>query len=408
MASEGLRWTSFYAQAPVCSPSRAALLTGRLHLRSGMFGRHTAVLFPDSRSGLPTEEITLAESLSDLGYTTGIIGKWHLGHRPQYLPIRHGFDYWFGVPYSNDMDWNLPNGLEPRAAYFQPETSYWQVPLIRNDTELERPVDQTTLTKRYTEEAVAFIETHQDEPFFLYMPHSMPHMPLFVSDQFSGQSTAGIYGDVVEEIDWSVGQVIMTLEAANLARQTLVIFTSDNGPWLSYQTHAGSSGLLRDGKGTTFEGGMRVPGIFWWPGMIEPAVTQEIGSAMDLFTTVISLAGGQIPTDRPIDGMDLSPVLFGTGSSPRETMAYYRMGELFAFRQGSYKAHFVTEGRYGLPPLRTDHNPPLLFNLDEDPGELFDIASTHPDVLTSILVEVSRHRTNLTIGDPLFDSRETP
>ena len=408
MASEGLRWTSFYAQAPVCSPSRAALLTGRLHLRSGMFGRHTAVLFPDSRSGLPTEEITLAESLSDLGYTTGIIGKWHLGHRPQYLPIRHGFDYWFGVPYSNDMDWNLPNGLEPRAAYFQPETSYWQVPLIRNDTELERPVDQTTLTKRYTEEAVAFIETHQDEPFFLYMPHSMPHMPLFVSDQFSGQSTAGIYGDVVEEIDWSVGQVIMTLEAANLARQTLVIFTSDNGPWLSYQTHAGSSGLLRDGKGTTFEGGMRVPGIFWWPGMIEPAVTQEIGSAMDLFTTVISLAGGQIPTDRPIDGMDLSPVLFGTGSSPRETMAYYRMGELFAFRQGSYKAHFVTEGRYGLPPLRTDHNPPLLFNLDEDPGELFDIASTDPDVLTSILAEVSRHRTNLTIGDPLFDSRETP
>ena len=405
MAEEGLRWTSFYAQAPVCSPSRAALLTGRVHLRSGMFGRRTAVFFPDSRAGLPAEEITLAEALGDLDYATGIIGKWHLGHLPEYLPTRHGFDYWFGIPYSNDMDWNLPDGLENRTAYFEPEIDYWHVPLMRNEVELERPADQTILTRRSTEEAVAFIEDHRDEPFFLYMPHSMPHMPLFVSDQFRGRSTAGIYGDVIEEIDWSVGQVIAALERAGLSENTLVVFTSDNGPWLSYRTHAGTSGLLRDGKGTTFEGGMRVPGLFWWPGTLEPGVTQEIGSAMDLFTTVIALVGGSVPADRPIDGVDLSPVLFGTGPGPRETMAYYRMGELYAFRRGRYKVHFVTEGRYGLPPPRTDHDPPLLYDLDEDPAERYDLAAARPEALAVVVAAAERHRADMTMGEPLFDSR---
>ena len=405
MAEEGLRWTSFYAQAPVCSPSRAALLTGRVHLRSGMFGRRTAVFFPDSRAGLPAEEITLAEALGDLDYATGIIGKWHLGHLPEYLPTRHGFDYWFGIPYSNDMDWNLPDGLENRTAYFEPEIDYWHVPLMRNEVELERPADQTILTRRSTEEAVAFIEDHRDEPFFLYMPHSMPHMPLFVSDQFRGRSTAGIYGDVIEEIDWSVGQVIAALERAGLSENTLVVFTSDNGPWLSYRTHAGTSGLLRDGKGTTFEGGMRVPGLFWWPGTLEPGVTQEIGSAMDLFTTVIALVGGSVPADRPIDGVDLSPVLFGTGPGPRETMAYSRMGELSAFRRGRYKVHFVTEGRYGLPPPRTDHAPPLLYDLDEDPAERYDLAAERPEALAVVVAAAERHRADMTMGEPLFDSR---
>ena len=405
MAEEGLRWTSFYAQAPVCSPSRAALLTGRVHLRSGMFGRRTAVFFPDSRAGLPAEEITLAEALGDLDYATGIIGKWHLGHLPEYLPTRHGFDYWFGIPYSNDMDWNLPDGLENRTAYFEPEIDYWHVPLMRNEAELERPADQTILTRRSTEEAVAFIEDHRDESFFLYMPHSMPHMPLFVSDQFRGRSTAGIYGDVIEEIDWSVGQVIAALERAGLSENTLVVFTSDNGPWLSYRTHAGTSGLLRDGKGTTFEGGMRVPGLFWWPGTLEPGVTQEIGSAMDLFTTVIALVGGSVPADRPIDGVDLSPVLFGTGPGPRETMAYYRMGELYAFRRGRYKVHFVTEGRYGLPPPRTDHDPPLLYDLDEDPAERYDLAAERPEALAVVVAAAERHRADMTMGEPLFDSR---
>ena len=405
MAEEGQRWTSFYAQAPVCSPSRAALLTGRVHLRSGMFGRRSAVFFPDSRAGLPDEEVTLAEVLGDLGYATGIVGKWHLGHLPEYLPTRHGFDSWYGIPYSNDMDWNLPEGLGNRSAYFEPEIDYWQVPLIRNETEFERPADQTTLTRRYTEEAVAFIEEHRDGPFLLYMPHSMPHMPLFASEEFRGRSTAGIYGDVIEEIDWSVGQVMAALEGAGLSERTLVVFTSDNGPWLSYQTHAGTPGLLRDGKGTTFEGGMRVPGLFWWPGTIEPGVTQEIGSTMDLFTTAIALAGGRVPDDRPIDGVDLSPVLFGEGPSPREVMSYYRMGELYAFRQGRYKVHFVTEGRYGLPPLRTDHDPPIMFDLDEDPAERFDVAAERPEALAAIVAAAERYQANMTVAEPLFDLR---
>ena len=405
MAAEGQRWTNFYAQAPVCSPSRAALLTGRVHVRSGMFGRRQGVFFPDSRSGLPDEEVTLAEALRELGYATGIVGKWHLGHLPQYLPTRHGFDSWYGIPYSNDMDQNLPEGLTNRSALFEPEIDYWQVPLIRNETEFERPTDQTTLTRRYTEEAVAFIEANRDGPFLLYLPHSMPHVPLFASDEFREQSTAGIYGDVIEEIDWSVGQVIAALDRAGVSERTLVVFTSDNGPWLSFQTHGGTSGLLRGGKGTTFEGGMRVPGIFWWPGTIEPGVTQEIGSAMDLFTTAIALAGGQVPDDRPIDGVDLSPVLFGEGPSPRDVMAYYRLGELYAFRQGRYKVHFVTEGRYGLPPERTDHDTPLLFDLDQDPSERFDVAAERPEAFDAVVAAAERYRANMTFAEPLFDLR---
>ena len=405
LAAEGQRWTSFYAQAPVCSPSRAALLTGRLHLRSGMFGRRTGVFFPDSRAGLPADEVTLAEALRDVGYATGIVGKWHLGHLPPYLPTRHGFDSWFGIPYSNDMDWDLPDGLDNRTAYFNPDVDYWQVPLMRDETEIERPAQQATITRRYTEEAVRFIREHEDEPFFLYVPHSMPHMPLFVSDAYRGRSAAGIYGDVIEEIDWSVGEIVDAVETAGLADRTLVVFTSDNGPWLRFETHAGTAGLLRDGKGTTFEGGMRVPGIFWWPGTIEAGVTQEIGSSMDLFTTVVSIAGGTIPDDRPIDGVDLSPVLFDAGASPRRTMAYYRMGELFAFRLGAYKVHFITEGRYALAPARTRHDPPLLFNLDVDPAERYDIAASEPEVLAGVLAEVARHRAGMTVGEPLFDLR---
>ena len=405
MAAEGQRWTSFYSQAPVCSPSRAALLTGRIHLRSGMFGRRQGVFFPDSQAGLPAEEITLAEALRDAGYATGIVGKWHLGHRPEYLPTRHGFDSWLGIPYSNDMDWLVPAGTERRAAMFDPRTDYWHVPLMRDETVVERPADQSTVTRRYAEEAVSFIEGHRDEPFFLYLPHTMPHMPLFRSEDFRGRSSAGVYGDVIEEIDWAVGQVLETLERLDLAERTLVVFTSDNGPWISYRTHGGSAGPLRHGKGTTFEGGMRVPGLFWWPGTIAPGVTQAIGSAMDLFTTAIVLGGGAVPDDRPIDGVDLSPVLLGTGPEPRDTMAYYRMGELFAFRVGPYKAHFTTAGRYGLPPERTDHDPPLLFDLGADVGERYDVAAERPDVLAAVVAAAEAHRAGMTVAEPLFDLR---
>jgi len=408
MSREGQRWTSFYAQAPVCSPSRAALLTGRVHLRSGMFGRREAVFFPDSYAGLPAEEVTLAEALREVGYATGIVGKWHLGHLPEYLPTRNGFDSWFGIPYSNDMDGNLPDGMTNPTAFLDPEVAYWQVPLMRNEEEIERPADQFTVTQRYAEEAVSFIELHQGEPFFLYLPHTMPHLPLFRSEAFAGHSSAGIYGDVIEEVDWAVGRVLDAIERLDLATNTLVVFTSDNGPWIRFETHGGSAGPLRHGKGTTFEGGMRVPGIFWWPGQIEPGVTQEIGSATDLFTTAVTLGGGTIPNDRPIDGVDISPVLFGTGPSSRKIMAYYRMGELYAFRQGTHKVHFTTQGRYDLPPERVDHDPPLLFDLSVDVGERYDVAADQPDALAAIVAAAERYRADMTVGEPLFDLRGTP
>ncbi|HCR00746.1 MAG TPA: arylsulfatase [Acidobacteria bacterium] len=370
-----------------------------------MYGRQQGVFFPDSQAGLPAEEITVAEALRDAGYATGIVGKWHLGHLPEYLPTRHGFDSWFGIPYSNDMDRQLPNGMDNRTAYFRPEIEYYQVPLMRNEVELERPVNQHTVTKRYAEEAVAFIRAHRNEPFFLYLPHTMPHMPLFRSGDFEAHSSAGIYGDVIEEVDWAVGQVLDALDRFGLSENTLVVFTSDNGPWTSFQTHGGSAGPLRHGKGTTYEGGMRVPGVFWWPGTIEPGVTQEIGSATDLFTTAITLAGGTMPEDRPIDGVDLSAVLFDTGSSPREEMAYYRMGELFAFRKGAHKVHFVTEGRYGLPPERTEHDPPVMFDLRVDIGERYNISATQPEILAAVIAAAERYQDRMTAAEPLFDLR---
>ena len=230
MAAEGQRWTSFYSQAPVCSPSRAALLTGRIHLRSGLFGRRQGVFFPDSRGGLPADEITLAEALRDAGYATGIVGKWHLGHLPEHLPTRHGFDSWLGIPYSNDMDWQVPSGPDRRAAMFDPRVDYWHVPLMRDEAVVERPADQHTVTRRYAEEAVSFIEAHRDGPFFLYLPHTMPHMPLFRSEGFRDRSTAGVYGDVIEEIDWAVGQVLETLDRLELAERTLVVFHERQRP----------------------------------------------------------------------------------------------------------------------------------------------------------------------------------
>ena len=406
MAAEGQRWTSFYSQAPVCSPSRAALLTGRIHLRSGMFGRRQGVFFPDSHHGLPAGEITLAEALGELGYATGIVGKWHLGHRPEFRPLRHGFDSWFGIPYSNDMDWQVPPGRDARrAAILDPSIDYWHVPLMRDDEEVERPADQTTISRRYAEEAVRFIREHRHGPFFLYVPHTMPHVPLFRSEAFAGRSAAGRYGDVIEEIDWSVGRILETLREEGLDERTLVIFSSDNGPWLSYRQHGGSAGLLRQGKGTTWEGGMRVPGIFRWPGTIRPGVVQEIGATTDLFTTIVPLAGGTVPDDRPLDGVDLSPVLLGGGPGPRDWMAFYRMGELYAYRQGPYKVHLVTEGRYGIGGERTEHDPPLLFHLGDDPGERYDLAAERPDVVADLLAAVDSHRAGITVAEPLFDAR---
>jgi arylsulfatase A len=289
------------------------------------------------------------------------------------------------------------------AAYYDPKPEYWDVPLMRGERVIERPVDHRTLTKRYTEEAVKFIAESRGGPFFLYLAHSLPHIPLARSDEFAGHSDAGMYGDVIEELDWSVGRVLDALRAAGVERNTLVLFTSDNGPWLPFRNHGGSAGPLRQGKGTTWEGGVRTPAIFWWPGTIRPAVVTAIGSGLDLLATAASLAGTTIPADRQIDSVDLTAALTGGAASPRSELFYYWDSELRAVRKGNYKAHFITSGAYDDPEPRLTHTPPLLFDLSVDPGERFNIAANHPEVLADLVKSASAHRASIAPAAPLFD-----
>ena len=349
------------------------------------------VLFPDSTGGLPDPEITIAEVLREQGYATACVGKWHLGHRPDYLPTRQGFDSYFGIPYSNDMD-RTKEGPEGRAAFLEPQSKFWNVPLMRNDQIIERPADQTTLTRRYTDESIAFIRQHRTGPFFLYLAHSMPHVPLFTSAESQGRSLRGLYGDVIEEIDFEVGRLLDVLEEEKIAEQTLVIFTSDNGPWLTYNEHGGSAGLLRGGKGSTWEGGMRVPAIAWWPGQI-PAerVITDLASTLDLFATLTRLSQATLPSDRELDSFDLIPVLLGQGPSPRQSMVYYRDDSPMAIRQGPWKLHMATQNGYGQPQPEVVANG-LLFHLEHDPGENYDLAKDHPEIVAKLRDELERHR----------------
>lgn len=397
MAAEGIRFTQFYSASSVCTPSRAALLTGRLPIRSGMCSDTHRVVFTNCGGGIPSSEITLAEALQARGYACGCFGKWHLGHLPQFLPTNNGFDTYFGLPYSNDMDRVERTKSLGREIFWNPKIEYWNVPLMRGTEIIERPADQTTLTQRYTAEAIQFIRQHKGQPFLVYLPHSMVHVPLFRSRKFENVSARGRFGDCVEEVDWSVGQVLKTLRSEGLAENTLVFFSSDNGPWLTYGEHGGSAGLLRDGKGCTWEGGMREPTIAWWPGRIRPGrVTQELGSTMDIYTTCLTLAGISLPEDRIVDGVDLSPILFGAGSGNRKSVLFYRGTHLMAVRWGPWKAHYFTQPAYGPGSRkRTKHDPPLLFQLEHDPSERFDQRDKHPKVLAEIEQIVAEHRQHL-------------
>jgi arylsulfatase A-like enzyme len=292
---------------------------------------------------------------------------------------------------------------------FKPRIEYWNVPLLRNESQVERPADQRTLTRRYTEEALRWIEQSKDRPFFLYLPHTFPHVPLFASEAFAGKSPRGLYGDVVEELDWSVGQVLDLLRRTGLAENTLVFFTSDNGPWLPQEHHGGSAGLLREGKGSTWEGGMRVPAIAWWPGRIRAGtVTRELAANLDLLPTSLGLAGAALPANRVLDGFDMAPILFGSGTSNRQTIFFYRDDEVFAIRKGSYKAHFMTQPGYGAePPLRR-HDPPALYNLAEDPSERFDLAAERAELVADFRAELERHRAAMVRGAPQLDARIKP
>ena len=369
MAREGMRFTQWYSAAPVCTPSRAALLTGRYPVRSGL----TRVLFPQSTGGVPENETTMAEVLRGAGYRTAAVGKWHLGHLPQYLPARHGFDRYFGIPYSNDMS-PTPGPGAPGDKKYPP------LPLVRNGATIETEPDQTKLTARYTDEALATIRENKQNPFFLYFAHTFPHVPLFAGERFRGKSKAGLYGDVVEELDWSVGEVFRALRETGQDQNTLVVFSSDNGPWLIKKELGGSAGLLREGKATTFDGGMREPCLARWPGMI-PAntVCAAQGSMLDWLPTFASVAGVAPPKDTVLDGEDMTPVLTGKSPGKERTFFYWNIDELEGVRQGAWKLRAVKQ------------QPPTLHNLEVDPSEKYDLAAQTPERVAQLKALLERH-----------------
>jgi arylsulfatase A-like enzyme len=392
MAREGVRFTDFYVAQAVCSASRTALLTGCYPNRIGILG----ALGPSSKHGISDQERTIAEVLKPRGYATAIYGKWHLGHRPKFLPTRHGFDDYFGLPYSNDM-W--PN--HPTAKNFP------DLPLMESERTIATNPDQTQLTTWYTERAVKFIEKNRDRPFFLYVAHNMPHVPLHVSDKFKGKSKQGLYGDVIMEIDWSVGEILAALKKHGLDEQTLVIFTSDNGPWLSYGNHAGSAGPLREGKGTTWDGGTREPCLMRWPGKIPAgSVCREPAMTIDLLPTIAKLARAELPK-HPIDGLDVWPLISGQAGAknPHEGYYFYWGRELQGVRSGKWKLHLphkyqtLTEkpgGKDGKPASYAQAETPLaLYDLESDPSEKSNVAEQHVDVVKRLQELAEKMRVEL-------------
>ena len=373
MASEGMRFTDFYSAAPVCTPSRAALMTGCYPMRVGL----PAVLSATTglEMGISSDEILLPQLLKTRGYATACIGKWHLGYDKRFLPTRHGFDYFYGLPHSNDM-----NKPEP-------------VPLMRGEHVIERPAIIETLTERYTDEAIKFITKHKDEPFFLYLPHTFPHTPLAASERFKGKSERGLYGDVVETIDWSAGRILDTLKELGLDENTLVIFTSDNGPWLIKGKDGGSALPLRGGKAQTWDGGMREPCIMRWPGHIPSGSTcSEMATMMDVYPTLAHLSGAKVPTDRIIDGKDIRPLMTGEkdAKSPHDVFFYYRVDRLEAVRSGKWKLILPHKD------VSTKEDvPPALYDLKTDIGETTDLSVKYPSIVKRLQAMAATCREDL-------------
>ena len=378
LAMDGVRLSNFYSASPACTASRYALLTGRYPIRSGF----SWVLYPKSVRGIHAREVTIAEMLKEKGYATACYGKWHLGSTQEaYLPLQNGFDEYLGLPYSNDM-------IPPQ----------WpDIPLMEGNDTLELNPDQTLLTKMYTERALDFINRHQEGPFFLYMPYAMPHVPLHPGEDFAGKSLRGAYGDVIEEIDWSVGQIRSQLEKQGLAENTLLVFTSDNGPWIIKNELGGSSGLFRDGKGSTWEGGMRVPGLVYWKGKTpEAAVLTQATSTIDLLPTIAAITGANRADALLLDGKDLSDLLFQQQATTQMDRPYFYYGlnnQLFAVRQGPWKMHIKTYSQTGVRYFEKD--PPLLFNVEVDPSEKYELSQKYPEKVQEMLELIDQHLTRL-------------
>jgi arylsulfatase A len=411
MAAEGRIFTDFHAATAVCSASRIALMTGCYPERVSILG----ALGPLAREGINPKETTLAESCKSQGYATAIFGKWHLGRPKKFLPLQHGFDEYLGLPYSNDMWPRHPELASSPEVGKKKKDGYPELPLIKNNEVIDSLVDgedQAQLTTQYTEHAVDFINRNKDRPFFLYVPHSMVHVPLYVSDKFKGKSGAGLFGDVVMEVDWSVGQILDAIKRNGIDENTLVIFTADNGPWLNYGNHAGSAGPLREGKGTMWEGGYRVPCVMRWPGKI-PAGTKcdELAVTIDLFPTIAHLIGSEVPTDEIIDGQDIWPLMAGQEGvqSPHEAFWCYYNRELRGVRDRQWKLVFPHEyrslngkpaGRDGKPkPYDQVKTGKALYDLKNDIGETTDVAAEHPDIVARLEREAEKARAAL--GDSL-------
>ncbi|MGF1581252.1 MAG: sulfatase-like hydrolase/transferase [Gemmataceae bacterium] len=387
MAREGMRFTSFYSTSGVCTPSRSSLMTGCYPRRVNMHVNETGrqVLFPGNSRGLHLDEITIAELLKDLGYTTGIIGKWHLGDQQQFLPTRQGFDSYFGIPFSNDM------GYQP-----YPNAKYPPLPLMRNEKVIETEPDQRLLTKRYTQEAIRFITKNKDNPFFLYLPHSMPHNPVYASKKFAGKSKNGKYGDAIEEIDWSMGEILRTLKRLGLDENTIVLITSDNG---ASNRFGGRNFPLRGFKASTWEGGMRVPMVVRWPNHIPAGQsTDAVTTTMDVLPTFVRIAGGAPPKDRVIDGHDIRELLFAKkgAESPYEAFYCYNRAKLDAVRSGPWKLYVPRKIGRG---KRARTLPWQLFDLKNDIGEAKNVAKKFPQVVERLKGYLDKARIELGDGD---------
>jgi len=399
LARNGIKLTNFHVPQAVCTASRAALLSGCYPNRVGILG----ALAPNSKNGIKDAENLLPEYLKKQGYSTALFGKWHLGDSALHSPLRHGFDTYFGLPYSNDM-W--PN--HPSNKTFPP------LPLRHDDKVLEHNPDQSKLTGWYTERGVKFIEANKNKPFFLYMPHTMPHVPLFASEKFKGKSNQGLYGDVIEEIDASLGSILECLKKNSLDKNTLVIFTSDNGPWLSYGDHGGSKGMLREGKGTEFEGGVRVPFVARWPGRIPASsISNEPTMTIDLLPTLVSYAGGVVQAGNKIDGKDMSPILEAKpdAKSPQEAYYFYWGDALHAVTSGKWKLHFphpylhiIEGGNNGKPGKSETRKIELsLFDLEDDTTESKNVADQNPEIVKKLQLLGDKIREEL--GDSLTNKK---
>ena len=397
LAAEGRKFTSFMTASPVCSPSRAALLTGCYPRRVGM---HNGVLFPTSTTGLNPDEHTIADHLRQQGYATACFGKWHLGHHPEVLPTANGFDTYYGIPYSNDMNHPANEGKPKGGAagmdelWNDPESTLtkWKTPLMENEKIVELPVDQRTITRRCTDRALAFVKENRERPFFVYLPYSMPHIPLYVPDEVRDPDPKRAYINTIEHLDTEVGRVFDLLRELELDKNTYVIFTSDNGPWLTFKHHGGSAGPLRDGKMSTFEGGQRVPCIMWAPDRI-PAGTEcgALASTIDLLPTIAAITGTPLPADRPIDGLDISGLLTGEAETVRNEFLYYtKGGRIEGIREGDWKMLVKYPETKKGPHLSAEPEL-MLFDLAKDPGEKQNLAAEKPE-LVERLIQLMRKR----------------